>query len=205
MRAVEHDDPGLGERARQVARPVGLPVVVAEHRDDRDREVAARVGDDARPRRPGRAASGRRRAGSGRPAPRHERTPRGHDPARPRPHGCRRLLRRDRSSPCAGLPRFALPLTGTDGSMPSDANRQRPARRDEARRRHAARPRDRVRARGRPGVYARGGPESGHDVDFMLRRGGRRARAAVCSATRASAASARPRTGSSRSTTRTTR
>ena len=47
MRAVEHDDPGLGERTRQVGGPVGLPVVVAEHRDDRHREIAARIRDDA--------------------------------------------------------------------------------------------------------------------------------------------------------------
>jgi hypothetical protein len=47
VRAIEDDDSRLGERARKIGRPVGLPVVVPEHRDDRHLQVAARVGDDA--------------------------------------------------------------------------------------------------------------------------------------------------------------
>ena len=103
-------------------------------------------------------------------------------------------------------PDSRVPFAGTDAAMPSDGDRQRSAGRDEARRRGAARQRDR-RSRSRAGtaIYARGGPESGHDVDFVLReadaehalhllgeagfRGERPARAA----------------GSTRSTTRTTR
>ena len=76
---------------------------------------------------------------------------------------------------------------------------QRPARRDEARRRHAARPRDRVRARGRPGRLRarRHGERPRRRLRAASRR--RRARAARCSTKRDSAASARPRTGSTRS------
>src|SRR5205085_8420689 len=41
VRAVEHDDAGLRERAHEIHRTVGLPVVVAEHRDDRYFQTAA--------------------------------------------------------------------------------------------------------------------------------------------------------------------
>ncbi len=47
VRAVEHDHARLAERLHDLGGAVGMPVVVAEDRDDRDGEVACRVGDDA--------------------------------------------------------------------------------------------------------------------------------------------------------------
>jgi len=47
VRALEDDDARLAEGAREVAGAVGLPVVVAEHGDNRDRETAARLAEDA--------------------------------------------------------------------------------------------------------------------------------------------------------------
>src|SRR5581483_10978689 len=47
VRPLEHDDARTGERAHEIAGTVRLPVVVAEHGDGRELEVAARVGDDA--------------------------------------------------------------------------------------------------------------------------------------------------------------
>src|SRR5438045_8745195 len=41
VRPLEHDDARLAERPGEVAGAVGLPVVVAEHGDDRDRQSAA--------------------------------------------------------------------------------------------------------------------------------------------------------------------
>ena len=48
VRAVEHDDPRVLERRRQLRAAVGVVVVVAEHRDHGDREVAAGVGEHER-------------------------------------------------------------------------------------------------------------------------------------------------------------
>jgi hypothetical protein len=47
VRAVEHDDARLRERAPEVVRAVRLPVVVPEHGDDGTLERPARIGDDA--------------------------------------------------------------------------------------------------------------------------------------------------------------
>src|SRR5436190_18621345 len=41
VRTLEDDDAGLAERPGEVADPVRLPIVVAEHGDHRDRQTAA--------------------------------------------------------------------------------------------------------------------------------------------------------------------
>jgi hypothetical protein len=46
--AVEHDDAGLLEHRSHLARAVRVPVVVAEHGQHRQLELAARVGHDRR-------------------------------------------------------------------------------------------------------------------------------------------------------------
>ena len=48
MRPLEHNHPRLAERPREIARAVGLPVVIPEHGDDGNREPAAGPREDAR-------------------------------------------------------------------------------------------------------------------------------------------------------------
>ena len=45
---VHHDHAGVSQHRGELVGAVGVPVVVAEHGDDRDRQVAHGVGDDLR-------------------------------------------------------------------------------------------------------------------------------------------------------------
>ena len=172
VRAVEHDDARLGERARR-DRPAGRTA-------SRGSRAPRRPGPRGRgtrrrrrtPRRPGRAASGRRRAGSGRPAPRRARNAsrtrsRSAEPAWMSPAAATRIVFAMR----APYPRIG---TSTRGYRTLDAERRRAfSELLEAMKRGgrgAARPRASPFAlAGGLAVYARGGPATEHDVDFILR------------------------------------
>ena len=195
--------PASASARDEVGGPVGLPVVVAEHRDDRAPTARGRRPRRRRPRRPGRAGSGRPRAGSGRPAPRPARNAsrtrsRSAAPAWMSPAAATRTVFAMRGS----YPDWRLPLAGTDASMPSDGTVQRPAGRDEA----APPPccattGSQFALAGGQAIYARGGPESGHDVDFVLREEDAERALRAARETRASAAERPPEAGSTRSTT----
>ena len=164
--------PASAERAAQIVRAVRVPVVVPEHRDDGHGKVAAGVGDDSHLVDLAVLRSGRRRAGSGRPAPRRAGTPRA----------------RGRASARAGVDvaggRDADRLTHAI-TVPEDWNnaflgtepfhdRHEPSPTSSTRR--SARPRV-LRDNDIPfalagglAVYARGGPPTEHDVDWSCAR-----------------------------------
>ena len=175
VRAVEHDDPRVLERRRQLAAAVGVVVVVAEHRDHGDGKVAAGVGEHERllrlsVRRQVAAEQDqvglRLHAVEGAHGPLPQRLGAvevggGGQPDRHLVHS-------------SGIPRLKVPRTpcaGYDSAVGYTPSENLPQLIDTMKRACAALDEAGVPAMlgGGLATWARGGPPTDHDVDFYLR------------------------------------
>lgn len=175
--AVEHDDTGCLERCHELAAPIGVVVVIAEHRNDRYVEAAARVSQDARLiGLPLRRQVAREQ---------HEIDLRGHGlkrPCDPLPQGLGavkvaggsdtdRRVSHGRLRGSYPVSRFRERRNRVDGCVGYTLSDTLPELIETMKRASAALDQAGVQAMigGGLAAWARGGPPTDHDVDFYLR------------------------------------
>ena len=175
MRAVEHHDPGLLQHRRHLVRATRVVVVVAEHRQDRDVEVAHGVGED---RGLLRLAVRREVAGqqdevhlTGQRAERSR--ARSRSPSRPKWTSPAAAIRIRHSRARAWADGWGLSSSLVAGTHVAMASDEQPfADIEHALKRAAAALREADLAfllGGSLASWARGGPETRHDLDLMIK------------------------------------